>query len=647
MDPTLQNLFFDYHTRVSAISARMVKVAHEDLDAEIQRALQEALQPLGVDRGGLLEVLADSPVVRIKYAWYDDGLEPVSQEINLAEKYPWAYRHIVVQGKIWAMSRIEDLPSEAEIDLQSYRLLGSKSVLSIPLFIGHKVHYIFTVNALKMERTWPDELVTHLRLLGEIFVSALRRRADHDALLEAKERLALAAESADAGLWELDLESGIYWGTERGREMFGFAPELNVTREHVQEMIHPDDREMVQNVMAKAISDKGQANVEYRVVLPSGQTRWLQGWGRFREGFAPQKPRLLGITLDVTDRKQMELQLKEQLQEIGSLHRQLEQENSYLRNEMMSCRERRNLRNFGERMQEVLVKVGQVAGTDCTVLIEGETGTGKEVLAHAIHQGSQRSNRVMIKVNCAALPMALVESELFGREKGAFTGALNRQVGRFELADGSTLFLDEIGEMPLETQAKLLRVLQEGEFERLGSPKTFKVNVRIIAASNRDLAMEVEQGRFRRDLYYRLNVFPIRLPPLRERRDDIPLLAWEFINEFGERMGKKIRRVAKHDMARLMAHPWPGNIRELRNVIEHAMIVSNGDTLDLRRLSMAAPQDESAVTLEEVERRHIRKILDSTGNRIKGPGGAAELLAVKPSTLYSRMSKLGMKARHP
>lgn len=645
MEPTSLDSFYDYHARVSAISARMVKVANEDLDAEILRALQEALQPLGVDRGGLLKVFEDSPVVLIDYAWYADGFEPVSQKINLAEKYPWAYQHIVVQGKTWSMSRLEDLPPEAEVDLQSYRILGSKSVLSIPLFIGQKVHYIFTVNALKTERDWSEDLVVHLRLLGEIVVSALRRRADDHALREVTDRLALAASSADAALWELDLERGVYWCTDRAREMFGFGPEVTVTRELVLDVIHPDDRDMVREEMAKAILVKGQASVEYRVVSPNGRVRWLQGWGRYKEGFAKEKPRLLGITLDVTERKQMELQLKEQLLEIGRLHQQLEQENFYLRNEMQSSLERTNLHNFGERMREVLIKVGQVARTDCSVLIEGETGTGKEVLAQAIHQSSQRSGRVMIKVNCAALPTALVESELFGREKGAFTGALSRQAGRFELANGSTLFLDEIGEMPLETQAKLLRVLQEGEFERLGSPKTVKVDVRIIAASNRDLATEVEQGRFRRDLYYRLNVFPIRLPPLRERRDDIPLLTWEFINEFGERMGKKIRRIAKNDMARLMAHAWPGNIRELRNVIEHAMIVSNGDRLELERLSAAASREESGVTLEEVERRHILKILDATRGRIKGAGGAAELLAIKPSTLYSRMSKLGIKAR--
>jgi len=645
MKPMMQSSFYDYHKRISEISARMVKASKEELDDEIQRSLKEALQPLGVDRGGLLRVFEDSPVVHIAYAWYDDGFEPVSKEINLAERYPWAYQLIVVQGKTWAMSRLGDLPPEADVDLRSYRLLGSKSVLSIPLFLGQKINYILTVNALKEERDWPEDIVVHLRLLGEIFVSALQRRADDYALLEAKERLALAVESAEAGLLDLDLESGVYWSTDKAREMIGLGPGLSFTHESALTLIHPDDKAMCLKAMAEVISKKGQASIEYRIMLPNGQVRWLRRWGRFHEGLATGRPRLLGITLDVTDRKQMELQLRAQLQEIERLHGQLEEENSYLRSEVMSFRERKNLHNFGERMQEVLVKLEQVASTECTVLIEGETGTGKEVLAQAIHQSSPRSHRMMITVNCAALPAALVESELFGREKGAFTGALSRQVGRFELAHGSTLFLDEIGEMPLETQAKLLRVLQEGEFERLGSPKTIKVDVRVLAASNRDLAVEVSQGRFRRDLYYRLNVFPILLPPLRERREDIPQLVWEFISEFGDRMGKKIRRIAKNDMERLQVHAWPGNIRELRNVIEHAMIVTKGDTLELAHLLVSAPQDEPVVTLEDMERRHIQRILKVAGNRVRGSGGAAELLAINPSTLYSRMRKLGIKAK--
>jgi transcriptional regulator with GAF, ATPase, and Fis domain len=280
------------------------------------------------------------------------------------------------------------------------------------------------------------------------------------------------------------------------------------------------------------------------------------------------------------------------------------------------------------------------------VLIQGETGTGKELVAQAIHRLSARHHNVMVKVNCAALPAALVESELFGREKGAFTGALTRQVGRFEIADGSTIFLDEIGELSLELQAKLLRVLESGEFERLGSPRTIKVNVRVIAATNRDLAGEIRQGRFREDLYYRLSVFPIRVPPLRERVEDIPLLVWAFLEQACARMGRKITRIPRTTMDVLQRRPWPGNVRELKNVIEHGAIVTAGDTLQVPAVADAAPGSAPPQTLAEAEREHILRTLERTEWRIKGSAGAAAELGLKPSTLYGRMKKLGIE-RHP
>jgi transcriptional regulator with GAF, ATPase, and Fis domain len=296
-------------------------------------------------------------------------------------------------------------------------------------------------------------------------------------------------------------------------------------------------------------------------------------------------------------------------------------------------------------IKRVLHQVEQVAAAECSVLITGETGTGKELVAREIHKSSARKGRMMVLVNCAALPSALVESELFGRERGAFTGALTSQIGRFEVADGSTIFLDEVGELSVEVQAKLLRVLQEGEFQRLGSPKTHKVNVRVIAATNRDLAEEVRKGKFREDLYYRLRVFPIDIPPLRERVEDIPPLVFTFMEEFSTRMGKKITNVPRKAMDAIQKHAWPGNIRELRNAIEHSVIVSSGDTLKLSALGESPTREPEAVTLLEVEREHILKTLESTGWRIKGPHGAAKRLDLQPSTLYSRMQRLGIPHR--
>ncbi len=298
-----------------------------------------------------------------------------------------------------------------------------------------------------------------------------------------------------------------------------------------------------------------------------------------------------------------------------------------------------------DAVKKLFHQIGQVALTDSTVLICGETGTGKERVADAIHAFSQRRAKRIVKVNCAALPQPLVESELFGREKGAYTGALTQQSGRFDLADQSSLFLDEIGELSLEVQAKLLRVLQEGQFERLGNPKTLKVNVRVIAATNRDLAEDVRKGRFRQDLFYRLNVFPIKIPPLRERVQDIPLLVWSFLEEFSTRMGKKITQIPRKSMDTLERYSWPGNIRELRNVIERSVIISCDETLRVPPFQ-ELQQISQPVTLAEYEREHILRILEMTKWHIKGAYGAANLLGLKPSTLYTRMRKLGIPNQH-
>jgi transcriptional regulator with GAF, ATPase, and Fis domain len=290
--------------------------------------------------------------------------------------------------------------------------------------------------------------------------------------------------------------------------------------------------------------------------------------------------------------------------------------------------------------------VEQVAPTDSTVLIAGETGTGKELVARAIHGMGGRKDRLMVKVDCASLPSTLIESELFGRERGAYTGAMTRQIGRFQLADKGTIFLDEIGELPRETQTKLLRVIQEGCFEVLGSPQTVKVDVRIIAATNRDLAREVREGRFREDLYYRLNVFPIEVPPLRNRREDIPMLLWHFVEKFSKEMRKEIRRIPKETMDALVRYHWPGNIRELKNLVEQAFIVSPGDALIVRLPEAAIANVIPAQKLEDVERQHILRVLDQTRWQIKGAGGSASSLGLNPATLYSRMKKLGIPPRH-
>jgi formate hydrogenlyase transcriptional activator len=305
--------------------------------------------------------------------------------------------------------------------------------------------------------------------------------------------------------------------------------------------------------------------------------------------------------------------------------------------------EHREIVGRSAAITRILQQVDQVAPTASTVLIVGETGTGKELVAHAIHEASERRNRPFIKVNCAALPTTLVESELFGREKGAYTGALSRQAGRFELADGGTIFLDEIAELAPEVQVKLLRVLQGGEFERLGGTTTQKVNIRVIAATNRDLAKAVREGRFREDLYYRLNVFQIRVPPLRDRREDVPMLVWTFVQEFALGMGRQVDRISRRSMDSLQVYSWPGNVRELRNVVERAMIVHAGPILNVEIPEAERSEVPANLSLEEVERRHLSAVLDMTGWRVRGKSGAAEILGLKPTTLESRLEKLGIR----
>jgi formate hydrogenlyase transcriptional activator len=359
--------------------------------------------------------------------------------------------------------------------------------------------------------------------------------------------------------------------------------------------------------------------------------------------FLVQQLQLIGsVFVNALLHKRDHQALRAALAESERLRTQLAEESDYLRERTGPKHQHRRMIGKSPVLQKVFAEAECVAKTDSPVLLLGETGTGKELLAETIHEMSPRRRRPMVVVNCASLPSTLVESELFGREAGAYTGAATAQIGRFAAADGATLFLDEIGDLPVELQSKLLRVLEDGRFEQLGSPKTIKVDVRLIAATNRNLEQGVEEGRFRADLYHRLNVFPIRVPPLRERREDIPLLIWSFVERFGRRMGKQIKRIPAKAIRQLEQYAWPGNVRELRNIIERAMILATGDVL---RVEALGPDDSlrSHPTLLESEREQILTVLQETGWRIRGANGAAEILGLKATTLEARMAKLGIK----
>jgi transcriptional regulator with GAF, ATPase, and Fis domain len=341
------------------------------------------------------------------------------------------------------------------------------------------------------------------------------------------------------------------------------------------------------------------------------------------------------IWVDVTDRVLAEAE-----------RARLREQNLYLQQEIKSDHNFEEIVGQSPALSAVLDKVRRVAPTDASVLIYGETGTGKELIARAIHSTSRRRDKPLIKINCAALPAGLVESELFGHEKGAFTGAIARHTGRFELADGGTIFLDEIGELPAETQAKLLRVLQEHEFDRVGGTSPRKVDVRVIAATNRDLLKAVREKAFREDLYYRLSVFPVQLPPLRERPEDIPLLAKYLLDKFAARIARRFDGIDPATLRRLMAYPWPGNVRELQNVLERAVILATGPTLEVDPDVLGQPGSEPAgkpsAALEDVERDHILAVLRQAKWVIDGPRGAAAVLGLHPNTLRSRLKKLGL-----
>jgi PAS domain S-box-containing protein len=371
----------------------------------------------------------------------------------------------------------------------------------------------------------------------------------------------------------------------------------------------------------------------------NGKPVWIHRWSRPEPDGKHTRTMLIDITEQVLAERE---------------RNRLQQQNIYLQEEIRSVHNFEEIIGSSQGLRKVLRQVEQVAGTDSTVLINGETGTGKELIARAIHSRSKRKDRPLIKLNCAALPTGLVESELFGHEKGAFTGAIEKRIGRFALAHGGTIFLDEIGEMPLEVQAKLLRVLQEQEFEPVGSTRTHKVDVRVIAATNRDLARAVEDRAFRADLYYRLNVFPVSLPPLRERRSDIPLLVHYFVSKYAGRIGRNIEGISQATLDQLAGYPWPGNIRELENIVERAIILSAGPMLEidadvLRTNAVAAPEAApagKAGTLVENERRQIVETLDQTRWVVEGPRGAAKILGLHPNTLRSRMKKLGIRRSH-
>jgi formate hydrogenlyase transcriptional activator len=641
-EKTLQSQI-QFEQLVADTAARFVNLPVERIDNEIEDSQRRICQFLDIDRSTIwLASQNDSHKTTLKYIYQPSERPQIPKKLDGLSLYPWSIKKLM-NGETLVIDKVKDLPIEVARDRETWDMYGTKSTLVIPMSIGEQELFcVLSFGMTREERDWDEVMVQGLQLVAQVFANALERLHAGAIIREGETQLSIAMDASGAVLWSMDLETNRVFVTKQVRDLFGLDPNKEVFSEDFLRVVHREDRQRLRRSIEEACQSGGSLSIEFRVEAPDSGTRWVLSQGRMSYPLNGDPDHLTGVSIDITERKQIEQQLRERLLEIEELRQRLEKENVYLKKEV-KLHVAHDIVGQSDDIKNVLMQAEQVASTDSTVLIMGETGTGKELLARAIHRLSRRSTKPLVTINCASLPPTLIESELFGREKGAYTGAMTKMIGRFEVADGSTLFLDEIGELSVELQNKLLRVLEEGVFERLGSTKPIKVNIRFIAATNRDLADDVKTGRFRKDLYYRLNVFPIVLPPLRERVEDIPLMVWTFVNEFQQRMGKRIETISKKGMEAMKLYSWPGNVRELRNVIERAMITNRGEILNVTLPWTDTQETFAGQNLEDLERRHILKMLEKTHWKVTGKGSTAEILGLKRSTLQSKMKKLGIK----
>lgn len=563
--------------------------------------------------------------------WAREGLPGILPALSAAREFPWSLGKIR-NGEMAYFSAVEEVPDAVE--REALIRYGTKSRVACPLSVDGRVIGALAFSANRAARSWPPAIVGRMRLVAAVFSSALARKQADLAVRTSEQLFRTLADQVPAMIRMTSPARMCTWVNRQWLDLVGGAMEPQLGDGWIRN-VHPDDISAFVEAQAKHFDACQPFSLNYRMRRHDGEWRFvLDRSTPIHEadgGFAGY----LGLCVDVTEQVLA-------TREAERSRDQLQAENLYLQREVKDRLGSGVIVGQSQAMRRVLAQVEQVAGTHSTVLILGETGTGKELFATRIHELSSRRNRPMVRVNCSAIPSTLIESELFGREKGAFTGALARQAGRFELADQSTIFLDEIGDLPPDVQIKLLRVIEERQIERLGSPKSIRVDTRIIAATHRNLEMRIADGLFREDLFYRLNVFPIEVPALRDRAEDIPLLIWRFVEEFSQRFSKRIDSIPKDNLAELQRYAWPGNIRELRNVVERAMIVATGPEL---RVALPAPIAEGAsrsANLADVEKEHIRAVLERVGWRIRGAAGAAARLGLPPTTLETRMAKLGL-----
>jgi PAS domain S-box-containing protein len=545
-----------------------------------------------------------------------------------------------------------DFPTESERLLLQVAINQAAIALQEARRVSEQRHIANDLERRVVERTAELSAVNEA-IKNEI---AEHSRAER-ALSETEDYLKRMADSVPEVIWVTDLEpcERVVYTSPSFERVWGLrVEELYQNPRLWTDTIHPDDRARVASIFSAWIggADVSYQDVEFRIVQPNGDIRWIHERGVLTLNEQGRPIRVSGISTDITDRKRAQDDLQQAFAEIERLKEQLQRENIALRQEIEQTSMFEEIVGVSPALRTVLAEVEKVAPTDSTVIIFGETGTGKELVARAIHKRSSRSSHAFVSVNCAAIPASLIASELFGHEKGAFTGALQRRQGRFELAERGTIFLDEVGELPSETQIALLRVLQEREFERVGGTRAIRSDVRVIAATNRDLAAAVDEKSFRPDLYYRLNVFPIEIPSLRERRADIPLLVEYFTHRFANRTGKRIHGISRNTLALLESYDWPGNIRELQNIIERAVIVCESETLSIgerwlsaRSKPVYAPATPKRSTLAGQTKEAIEAALAESKGRVAGPFGAAARLGIPSTTLEAKIKALKIDKR--
>jgi formate hydrogenlyase transcriptional activator len=634
---------------LSALSSRFVTTSPDRVDAQIARELEMLGETLDVDRVRVFELSQDGRRMTATHSFSGEKAPP-SSEIELVNM-PWARERIIASETIH-FADPHDLPAAEKAYVTSQ---GIRSGLVIPFTASGAVHGVLTLATVNRPRQWSQELIRRCGMLSAIIANAMARKRSENALEQSRRFNRLILDSLSHHIAVLDRNGSVIdvnasWKRYAVECSAGSPEQVDCGTDYLDicRRAAGGGDPIAGSVVEGLSAVLEGTSKEFTLEVPfqeSGKKRW------FILRVVPFSGRSGGAIIsriENTERKLAETDLRNAFTEIDRLKTRLEAETAYLQDEIRLEHNFEGIIGRSPAIQYVLYKVEQVAATDTSVLVLGETGTGKELVCRAIHNNSLRKARPLVKVNCAALPANLIESELFGHERGAFTGAQARRKGRFELADGGCIFLDEIGELPLDLQGKLLRVLQDGEFERLGSSVTIKVDVRVIAATNRDLESLVQAGRFREDLFYRLNVFPITAPPLRERAEDIPLLAHFFMEKNTKQMGKRIEFIPENVNARLLEYPWPGNVRELMNVIERAVISSSGPKLRLADELLCRPTatttgNGALKSLQEIETEYILRVLERTNQRIDGPKGAAAILKINPSTLHSRMRKLGIK----